>query len=115
MMPSLRQLVLCAGIIAALSLTFALTSPALSTSEALQCEELDQLGCMQEPTCAYAGLRCEITDDACEIAWDELAGTEAQCETLAGCTYEARENCYCPPEVDCDCGGGAPQRCLSGE
>jgi hypothetical protein len=77
------------------------------------CGAFDQGECMREQFCAYDGHDCVETADPCEISWDELEGTRYACERMTGCIYIPAEPCYCPPDVDCDCGGGAPQRCVS--
>jgi hypothetical protein len=80
----------------------------------VDCEQLSQnmdLQCLSEPHCVYDGSWCVPTSDPCEIAWPELEGTQASCEAMTQCNYIAEEPCYCPPDVDCVCGGGAPQQC----
>lgn len=88
-------------------------APALA-GDALDCTKLDQLECMTARKCVYTGSACEITADPCEIAWKELQDTRASCEAMTSCKFVPREQCYCPPNVDCDCGGGAPDRCRLG-
>lgn len=81
---------------------------------ALDCTKLEQLECMSERQCAFTGNACETIVDPCEIAWQELQDTQASCEAMTSCKFVPREPCYCPPIVDCACGGGAPDRCRLG-
>ncbi len=104
-----------AVIVVALLSGFAVPTLAVA---ALDCTKLEQLECMTERQCAFTGSfggnACETTADPCEIAWQELRDTQASCEAMTSCRFVPRELCYCPPNVDCKCGGGAPDRCHLG-
>ncbi len=86
----------------------------VNAEEVSVCEKLYQKACMEEPRCAYTGKFCRPTNDPCEIAWLELEGTLASCESMTACDYIKAEQCYCPPDVICVCGGGAPEQCRLG-
>jgi hypothetical protein len=98
---------------AVVALLSGLSAPTLADA-ALDCTKLKQLECMTERKCVRVRFSCEATTDPCEIAWQELHGTQASCEAMTNCRFIPREPCYCPPNVVCKCGGGAPDRCRLG-
>lgn len=101
-------------LIPVLALIFAFGPPAMAGA-AVDCTELGQKTCMTERQCIYTGGACEQTADPCEIAWQELAHSPASCAEMTSCRYTQSQQCYCPPDVDCVCGGGAPAQCRLGE
>lgn len=91
------------------------------------CSKLNSLSCVGSAECMLnAQSRCVAPWDSCQIGFQQAilgnAGnfidseqhqsTIDQCQSKAGCTYVPSAQCYCPPDVNCVCGGGEPPNCL---
>ena len=103
-----------AGIVLTLSV-FPLLARADSSID--YCAGNSELACISSPHCtlhlgkeANSGYACKAAANTCEQGFIQESGTPAECEAKRGCTF-APHSCYCPPNLLCRCGGGAPSQC----
>ncbi|MCP5088782.1 MAG: hypothetical protein GY952_18485 [Rhodobacteraceae bacterium] len=82
------------------------------------CERLEAIACIASGDCMYekVGERfeyaCMRPANRCQIGFKQSSQTSAtSCENRVGCSYVPAGECYCPPDVDCVCGGGTPPNC----
>ena len=55
---------------------------------------------------------CVTPSNRCQIGFAQSSDENAAlCETHPGCRFVPAGECYCPPDVDCFCGGGTPPDC----
>lgn len=75
------------------------------------CDGLDPAECWTSDACLLDqspdAQLCRAPDNDCERAFVSGAGCPD------GCVHQ-QFPCFCPPDVTCACGGGAPPRCLPG-
>lgn len=85
----------------------------LGTGDAgrIACAPLEPTPCLEAPLCVLyqeplgRQYRCRELEHPCE-----RHGGEQLCVAEAGCAWSPGY-CYCPPEIDCDCGDGPPPVC----
>jgi hypothetical protein len=110
-----------------MSWVFVASSTRHATGQDVSCDDLSLVACVGSKQCMLsAGSRCVAPWDRCQIAFqqailnakgnqidrDQYNSTINQCQSQTGCKHVPAEECYCPPDVDCICGGGAPPNCL---
>jgi hypothetical protein len=73
--------------------------------------------CLDSPIHTYAespgatyGYECRKARGACEIGFIQTEHSAEQCEKNPRCEY-VPGRCYCPPGMECICGGGSPGQC----
>jgi hypothetical protein len=56
---------------------------------------------------------CRAAVGRCEIGFRQAGDGDIKkdCESKAGCEFKWA-NCYCPPNLNCTCGGGPPAQCV---
>jgi len=101
------------------------TAPAADNACAKKTELLCVLSknCILEPAGKkYADYWCRKPANHCERDFAQIRerafpshealapDPKAVCNAKTGCVY-APGRCYCPPNVDCKCGGGEPPNC----
>jgi hypothetical protein len=72
---------------------------------------LNSVECMLESGEAGRDYQCRVAKNQCESGFSQAIDTRDTCESRPGCKYIAA-NCFCPPGVECVCGGGAPAVCV---
>jgi hypothetical protein len=82
---------------------------------AIVCDSLAESACMNSAACTWArksdrDFVCRADANHCEALFRQSKGTADHCEAKAGCEYVPAV-CYCPPGVECICGGGDPPTC----
>lgn len=98
------------------------------------CNKLDPTVCLNSPDCMYQQIEgkqyaCVAPTNRCQIGFTQQIYsnmlvteggkvvdtstylTRETCEDRPGCSYVSAGECYCPPDVDCVCGGGTPPNC----
>ena len=75
------------------------------------CAALDESACWQDASCILDASGCHSPATRCETGFSQSAPSE--CTNKPGCSL-VQEPCFCPPDVTCICGGGAPPTCVSG-
>ncbi len=75
------------------------------------CSGLDDVACWTDRSCILDASSCHSPATRCETGFSQ--GAPSSCEEKPGCTL-VQEPCFCPPDVVCVCGGGAPPTCVSG-
>lgn len=81
------------------------------------CALLTELECIKSPDCTLTFVEtnkyiCRPATGKCEVGFVQWGDTQIQsCEAKPGCKY-IPGSCYCPPDVDCRCGGGQPPKCV---
>ncbi len=91
-------------------------TPIEEPEEPSSCVSHDQASCLDSPDCTLildseeSAYRCRQATAPCELSFRQAADTPETCEARAGCRFEPGR-CYCPPDVNCICGGGPPPRC----
>ncbi|MCB1058124.1 MAG: hypothetical protein KDD11_21705 [Acidobacteria bacterium] len=95
--------------------------PALSDDTLPPCAERTEKQCIDSPDCTLAptgdentGYICRDTANECEAGFRQSDGTPAECQAKPGCRFSPGR-CYCPPDVQCVCGGGPPPSCVPSE
>ena len=104
-----------------------LSLPTMASAQEVDCSTLSDLACVSSPQCMFtAGYECVAPWDNCQIGFRQaILGADGmridtsrqqetidQCHSQTGCAYIPVGPCYCPPDVDCICGGGEPPNCL---
>ena len=87
--------------------------------ESKPCSETTELECLQSTQCTlvqtqvHGKYTCRDAIGHCEIGFRQVADYDIQkdCEAKPGCEFKIA-NCYCPPNVNCACGGGPPAQCV---
>lgn len=102
-----------------------------ASAQTTVCSELDETSCLvstdcmlslRDPTGPYTceppwdlcqiGFAQEILDEKQEFPVDNSnALSKQQCVSQTGCAYVPAGPCYCPPGLNCICGGGRPPDC----
>ncbi|SRR5258706_6220537 len=83
------------------------------------CNEATELECLKSAECTlvqaavHGKYTCRAAAGRCEIGFRQAGDSDIQkdCEARPGCEFRSA-SCYCPPGVDCRCGGGPPAQCL---
>jgi len=98
-----------------------------AVAQEIECNNLDALSCVSSTECMLtAQSECFAPWDRCQldfqqaildsagnfIDYEQHQSTIDQCHSQAGCAYIPAAQCYCPPDVNCICGGGEPPNCL---
>ena len=84
--------------------------PICREAAAVDCAQLDELECLPSEACvlvqeADGSYRCREAENDCE-----RQPSAERCREEPGCEWDPG-HCYCPPDMDCDCGGGPPPMC----
>lgn len=90
--------------------------------ESKTCAKLTEIQCLTSAECELALLTkekgknskyiCRPAQGRCEIGFIQRSDTQAKdCEAKSGCKH-LPANCYCPPDLNCYCGGGEPSKCV---
>lgn len=90
---------------------------ALLVSGCVSVSEMSDYACLDSPRHTYAkvegvphGYQCRRAVGQCEVGFIQADNTAAQCEANPHCEY-LTGSCYCPPGMQCICGGGSPGQC----
>jgi len=83
------------------------------------CGESTELECRQSAECTlvqsgvHGKYTCRASVGRCETGFRQSADHDIQkdCESKPGCQFKAAD-CYCPPGLQCTCGGGPPAQCM---
>lgn len=84
------------------------------------CENFSQEECLYSRYCNLTReFKCRLPENNCERNFQQaypsperhLDVLRANCEMTVNCKLEV-EKCWCPPQVRCVCGGGAPPQCV---
>lgn len=100
--------------------TFASGSSLAENKDAESCSSLSIQGCLSSRECTLVfdkvseSYQCQNVNNQCEKGFSQADDTREICESRPGCKYQA-SNCFCPPGVDCRCGGGTPAMCVPEE
>ncbi len=98
--------------------------PSLSIAiESKTCTKLTEVQCLASAECELALAAkekgknskyiCRPAQGKCEIGFIQNSETQVKdCEAKPGCKH-VQANCYCPPDMDCYCGGGEPSKCVA--
>lgn len=110
-----------------MSWAFVAFSTLHATGQDVSCDDLSLVACVGSEQCMLtANNRCIAPWDRCQIGFQQAIlnangnqidrgqykSTINQCQSQTGCKHVPAEKCYCPPDVDCFCGGGEPPNCL---
>jgi hypothetical protein len=87
--------------------------------EAKSCAQSTELECIQSTKCTliqtgvHGNYVCRDSVGRCETGFRQVADYDIQkdCESKPGCEFKAA-NCFCPPKLNCTCGGGPPAQCV---
>ena len=83
-----------------------------ATATELQCINSERCTLVQpEPRGKYT---CRDDANRCEAGMRQGGGDgdiKKECESRPGCEFQ-NASCYCPPNVNCVCGGGPPAQCV---
>jgi hypothetical protein len=82
------------------------------------CGDMGELECINSTSCKleliapHGKYVCRESLGRCEHGFRQAGNGDIQklCEANAGCVFQPG-NCYCPPNLECACGGGAPAQC----
>lgn len=86
--------------------------------EGLSCQQLAEKECIASAACTLkkdkgsTNYQCLPAKDHCEFMFRQSEGTKEICEAKQGCEFTPSQ-CYCPPDVLCERGGGEPSQCRS--
>lgn len=72
---------------------------------------LNSVECILESGSAGTDYQCRTAKNQCELGFSQVNDTRETCELKKGCQYKAAD-CFCPPSVECICGGGSPASCV---
>ena len=83
------------------------------------CGTYSELDCIRSAECKLeqAGERgkyaCRESVGRCELGFRQAGEGDIRkdCEAIPGCRFEPG-SCFCPPNVNCVCGGGPPAQCI---
>lgn len=82
-----------------------------------KCSSLSVNSCIASKECTLehnsgdGTYRCRTSTNPCEKDFSQDNDTRQICESRQGCKYQAAK-CFCPPGVECVCGGGTPAMCI---
>jgi hypothetical protein len=87
--------------------------------EAKPCDQLSELDCIHstvcklEQTAKHGGYICRAARGRCESGFRQAGEGDIKklCESQPGCVFKYPE-CFCPPGLACECGGGPPAQCV---
>ena len=105
---------------ASLALSASLFSVAASSAEGPRpCSQFSELECIQSTTCKleqvsfHGSYVCREAKNRCEAGFRQAGEGDIQklCESTPGCKFKYAD-CYCPPNLNCACGGGPPAQCV---
>ena len=82
------------------------------------CGDMGELECINSTACKLEQLAphgkyvCRESLGRCEHGFRQSGEGDIQklCEANAGCVFQSA-SCYCPPNLQCACGGGPPAQC----
>ena len=88
-------------------------------AEGKACSETTELECLQSTQCTlvqtqvHGKYTCREAAGHCETGFRQSADHDIQkdCEAKPGCVFKIA-NCFCPPNLNCACGGGPPAQCV---
>ena len=85
------------------------------------CTALNELECIKSAACILVQLEeqrkigsysCRSVQGRCEKGFQQWGENQVEsCESKPECKYDPG-CCYCPPDVQCICGGGSPPQCV---
>lgn len=104
-------------------------------AQPVDCAALSKLDCVVSTQCMLTQtnlqnpISCVAPKNRCEIGFQQAILSENgwtinramhqktidQCQSRPGCKYEPAGQCFCPPDVNCICGGGPPPSCLQSD
>ena len=95
------------------------SSTAALGQDSRSCTEYSELECVRSAKCTlvqtakHGGYVCRAAQGRCEIGFQQVSDGDIRkdCESKAGCEFKAA-SCYCPPNLNCVCGGGPPAQCV---
>ena len=94
--------------------------PGLARAAAeVPCSEVSELDCLESTRCTLVKAEgpgkytCREDVGTCESGMRQRGDGDIQkkCESRPGCEFK-RADCYCPPNLQCYCGGGPPAQCV---
>jgi hypothetical protein len=100
-----------------LALSFALGARA---QQGDPCAALSELACARSSACKLVqaqperrgGYVCRSNANRCEDGFVQRGDRNKEtCEARSGCAFRFPD-CYCPPDLNCRCGGGRPAMCV---
>jgi len=80
------------------------------------CSLISESSCIESTACTLTQTApsgpysCRAAADGCEEGFRQGLDTQDSCEQDTACSF-IPGSCYCPPGVDCVCGGGPPPQC----
>lgn len=100
-------------------LMLALVAPVAADGDAKPCSETPELDCLHSASCTLVPTQergkyaCRDAVGPCETGFAQAGEGDIRkdCEARAGCEFQPG-NCYCPPGLNCFCGGGTPAMCV---
>ncbi len=72
---------------------------------------LSSRSCVVEPDTGSQQYLCRRAKNSCESDFSQLVDKAEVCEAKDGCKYQPAK-CFCPPGIECVCGGGPPAMCI---
>ena len=101
-----------------LALSGLLLSACALAQEHKACSTYSELDCIRSTECKLeqAGERgkylCRESAGRCELGFRQAGDGDIRkdCESMPGCQFEPA-SCFCPPNLNCACGGGPPAQC----
>jgi hypothetical protein len=100
--------------------TFVLFASATSAAEIPHiCSQISELECLQSTTCELEQVSVHgkyiyrEAKNRCEMGFRQSGDEDIKkvCGSKPGCKFKFAE-CFCPPNVLCECGGGPPAQCV---
>ena len=93
-------------------------SACVSAQEHQACSTYSELDCIHRTECKleqageYGKYVCRASVGRCESGFGQAGEGDIRkvCESIPGCRFEPG-SCFCPPDVNCVCGGGPPAQC----
>jgi len=94
------------------------SNAATPAQESKPCNEYSELECTRSSQCTlvqtgqHGGYACRAAQGRCETGFRQVSDGDIQkdCEAKPGCEFKPA-SCYCPPNLECVCGGGPPAQC----
>jgi len=90
------------------------------STEPASCNTATEQECIESAKCTlvqngeHGKYTCRDAIGHCEIGFRQAGAHEdikQTCEAKPGCEFHGA-NCYCPPGLECFCGGGPPAQCV---
>ena len=83
------------------------------------CQFYSETECIESSVCKLVPMldapkgqyACRRNRNACEEDFIQSRSGKVSCESKAHCSYQPG-SCYCPPGLQCRCGGGRPAMCV---